>query len=128
MKSKTKKLGLLIRDFATDFTRSNEPFMNGFCYHFAVILRDLFDGEVWYNPIDNHYVTKINGDLYDARGVIQSNLDSYVPWEEYKKEDPLHAERLMQYCVYKTKDLYSFFCKSKDMYEESKEKRKDEND
>jgi len=79
--------------------------MNGYCYHFAVMLSDMLGGEVWYNPIDNHFVCKVGDDLYDAKGIIQTNTSGYIRWSDYKEEDSLHFARIMRDCVYKCKDF-----------------------
>lgn len=62
--------------FINDFTsyESNSvlynTFMNGYCYYFAVILKERFGGIILYDPIDGHFVTKIDGSIYDITGDV----------------------------------------------------------
>ena len=63
-------------------------FMNGLCYWFAHILyyrfREECDCEIYYEPIVNHFVTKINGLLYDANGIVNEDGLKFESWEQYK--------------------------------------------
>ena len=59
----------LILDFISNFSTAADKFTNGWCYYFAVILCDRFyqdNPEIYYDPIANHFVTRINNVYYDA--------------------------------------------------------------
>ena len=50
----------------------NANWLNGNCYYFAIILRDRFDGEIYYDVINGHFLTLIKDKLYDYSGVVYS--------------------------------------------------------
>ena len=86
-------------------------YLEGFCYYFAVILRERFSTDydsqgkkfetaIWYNPVRNHFACSINGYLFDANGRIALDKDWYA-WEVYRKMDPLDSSRTLRYCIYK---------------------------
>lgn len=55
-------------------------FMNGFCYHFALILKDMFDGELMWHKGYGHIVCKIDNECYDIEGICDDyNEEDYVP-------------------------------------------------
>lgn len=90
-----------ILHFISKFSGSEHTFLNGCCYWFAFILHTRFGGKIAYEPIEGHFVTEINGRLYDVRGDI---TDSYkdkplLDWECYKDKDPLHVEHVERDCV-----------------------------
>lgn len=86
-------------------------FLNGGCYWFAVILKERFAAykpTIWYNTIENHFITEINNVLYDANGVYHAyaferhNTDDYNEfyiWQDYKNFDPIHADRITRQCI-----------------------------
>ena len=83
------------------FCESKDMFMNGLCYWFAVILERRFtNSSIWYEPIMNHFVTKIGNSYYDASGVAKDA--NYTKWSEYVWDDPIHAERIIRDCVIQT--------------------------
>lgn len=93
-----------VKKFITDFKESKEDalesvFTNGYCYWFAFILHTLFDGEIMYHPIVNHFATEIEGVLYDITGEIDST--GFEKWEEFKTLDELETERIIRYCIRK---------------------------
>lgn len=59
-------------------------FMSGYCYHFAVILKDMFDGELKWHRGYGHIVCQIGDMCYDADGIC----DDYCP-EDYVPIDAL---------------------------------------
>ena len=76
-----------------------ELFTCGNCYYFAVILKERFKtGEIFYLPIENHFVWKYDGVLFDIRGEHSTNERAYS-WEEYKKIEPLVAKRIKRDCI-----------------------------
>lgn len=79
----------------------DEKYMNGLCYWFAYILQGRFpDGDIWYDPILNHFYFVFNSVAYDVRGKV--NLPSNaIRWSEYEQYDPLHYQRIVKYCVLK---------------------------
>ena len=79
-----------------------ETFTEGCCYWFAVILKKRFAAfhpTMMYNPIDNHFATKIGNTLYDITGVIKP--DEFESWTKYSKEDYLLTRRIIKDCILK---------------------------
>jgi len=58
----------------------HRTFTNGYCYYFAIILQERFGGEILYDPIEGHFVTRILDDyfgihLYDITGEVTNKYD-----------------------------------------------------
>lgn len=80
-------------------------FMNGNCYYFAVILKDKFNGEIYYLPIANHFVCKIDNDFYDITGFCSINEKPYL-WDTFEKIESTHKERIVRDCIdFKTRKI-----------------------
>lgn len=76
-----------------------KTFTEGCCYYYAAILSLRFDGAtLMYNPVENHFATRINGALYDITGEIPYT-DSWVNWHTYPAEDWKDAERVVRDCI-----------------------------
>lgn len=100
-----------IEEFVKHFSKAKETFTNGCCYWFAFILAERFNGEIFYNPKENHFACGIQEDnpfpwidgsawsLYDINGNIKENVSDYVIFKEYKKIDSTHYERIVRDCV-----------------------------
>lgn len=76
-----------------------DTFTMNMCYWFAVILNQRFNGELVYNPKENHFASCINGFAFDITGRI-SNRD-FVRWTDFVKEEPYEAERIVRDCIKK---------------------------
>ena len=82
-------------------------FMSGNCYWFAEILSRRFSNlgtRIIYFPIANHFATLIGGEgIFDISGeIIYPNKKEYCEffiWDEYRKIDPIHADRLERDCI-----------------------------
>lgn len=82
----------VVRD---SFIGSQQVFTEGSCYHFYLILKEVFpDAECWYDQ--DHVITKIDNRFYDITGEIRANtnmtkketLPTYslkAPYNIYKK-------------------------------------------
>lgn len=75
-----------------------EVFTKGNCYYFAVILKDRFDGDIYYLPIDNHFICKIEDKYYDITGKVKPT-EIPIPWIIYKKKDEAEAKRIIRDCI-----------------------------
>lgn len=73
------------------FTESN-------CYHFAVILTNIFEGDILYDVDNNHFISKIDGNYYDITGEVEKPFNSYF-WEEMESEDPIEYDLVYESCV-----------------------------
>ena len=76
--------------------------MNGNCYYFALILKDRFNGKIFYDVIDGHFVTQIDGINYDWLGVVSivdSGKHHYVDWEKFDEYDKLQKQSVIDGCI-----------------------------
>lgn len=94
----------MVTDFISLFKSSEELFLNGMCYYFAKILADRFGGAIYYAPVENHFLTQICDKLYDASGEVTDLYPKVVSWEEYKKIDEIHADRIQRECILKVQE------------------------
>lgn len=75
-----------------------ERFTNGCCYWFAQILCGRFKrGRMYYNPVDGHFATKIDGRIYDITGEIPPSKD-WLDWLCYMVNEPVEAGRVIRAC------------------------------
>jgi hypothetical protein len=68
----------MIQMFIARFHGSEDVFLHGCCYWFAYILRKRFRDcapVIMHDPVEGHFVTRIDGRLYDVRGDV---TDLYV--------------------------------------------------
>ena len=95
-----EKVLLFIEKFKfTGKTIVEELFTCGNCYYFAVILKERFKvGDIFYLPIESHFVWKYDGVLFDIKGEHGTSERAYS-WEEYKKMEPLGAKRIERDCI-----------------------------
>ncbi len=91
--------------FIRNFAGSERVFLEGMCYWFAFILKTRFGGEIFYDPVQGHFITKINGRFYDVRGDVTEGYAgcAVYPWDSYCLDDPKHRERIVQDCILKVK-------------------------
>lgn len=105
-----------ISTFKSDFETPQNAvdfFSFGYCYHFAVILSNIFDGTIMYNQIENHFASKILVEtsmfagssklefyLYDINGKIPIT-DEWVEWSKFCEEEPMESENIRMQCIYK---------------------------
>ena len=80
-------------------------FLYGDCYYFSIILQERFSNSkkviTKYLTIDNHFVTEIDGQIYDIRGNITDIIDKnqLVTWSDYKTIDETHYNRIIRDCI-----------------------------
>jgi len=64
----------IIRD---SFIGSQQVYTEGSCYHFYLILKEVFpDAECWYDL--DHVITKIDNRYYDITGEVRPNAELSV--------------------------------------------------
>lgn len=96
-----------VEKFIHKFKYLNPPaaedlFLYGDCYYFAIILKERFkDSITKYLTIDNHFVTEINGKLYDIRGDVTDiiNISQLINWDDMKDYDELLYKRIIRDCI-----------------------------
>lgn len=87
--------------FIDEFKSATKLFMEGKCYWFAVILKERFSGQLYYDPIWNHWACLINDKLYDVTGIIQEGM--FSPWPGVFIDDTTYYNRLVNQCINFTK-------------------------
>ena len=83
------------------FCHANEVedlFMHGNCYYFAVILKENFNGEIYYLPVENHFICKIDKEYYDITGKAKFSEPPYK-WKDFKNFDELLYKRIVRDCI-----------------------------
>lgn len=75
-------------------------FTEGYCYWFAMILKERFDGELMYNPVQGNFCCRVNGELWDITGEVQDD-GNWQEWWLYQMNEPLDAERVRKACILK---------------------------
>lgn len=78
-----------------------DSFLHGNCYWFARNLEERFNGTIYYDPVANHFFTKIDDYYYDIRGLISPDEDRVYPWEGYKIIESLNAKHVEKNCILK---------------------------
>lgn len=81
---------------------AEDLFLYGDCYYFAVILKERFSNAIIkYLIIDNHFITEIDGRLYDIRGDITDIVDNnqLIAWKDMKSYDELLYKRIIRDCI-----------------------------
>lgn len=82
--------------------RESFSWLTGNCYYFALILSDRFKGDIYYNVVDGHFITKIDGVYYDHTGVLtfqEKDLKYIISWKDFKDYDSLQYERIIRDCL-----------------------------
>jgi hypothetical protein len=86
-----KVVEFIKRRFPTDCN-----WTNGNCYYFALILSSRFNGIIYYDVIDGHFICKIDNNYYDYFGIVDINNRILVEWNKFQEYDSLQYERIMQ--------------------------------
>jgi len=84
--NKAERLIARIRDAHPD----NEClYMEGQCYNFALILREIFeDAEIWWDTSEGHVYTKIGRCWYDIRGKHVKVSSACAPLDHTRGDKP----------------------------------------
>lgn len=113
---KNKEVVTDIEDFIKNFNGTQDNFLNGNCYWFAVILierfRFFYKVDIAYNQIQNHFAMVVtiyysdkttNQFLFDASGLIGPMVegDGWKLWREYYSYEPTDAARVYRDCIWK---------------------------
>lgn len=87
-------------------------FYRGFCYWFAFILADRFNGEIWFNPKIVHFACKIEEELYDIYGKVDvgyspvtgeydGSENDWQTWEHFQLLNHEAAQSVIDSCIRK---------------------------
>ena len=80
-------LEFIKRRFPTDCN-----WTNGNCYYFALILSDRFNGTIYYDVIEGHFICKIEENYYDYFGIVNTNGRVLVEWDKFEQYDALQQK------------------------------------
>lgn len=94
-----------VLEFINDFKKQypdamEDTFLHGYCYWFAKILSERFNGIICYEPVENHFITLIESHFYDISGEV-TPTEKTQPWEVYKWWDELETNRIIRDCIRK---------------------------
>jgi hypothetical protein len=78
--------------------KSDCKWKNGNCYYFALILKDRFNGEIYYDVIDGHFVCKIEDKYYDWEGIYETT-NVVVNWNNFDIYDRLQKQSIIKYVL-----------------------------
>jgi hypothetical protein len=97
---------LPILEFINNFKRDFDEealicaFTEGNCYHFSVILKDIYcEGRIVYSQKMGHFMLEFEGGYYDITGRVDADGVMYFDTMYY--EDPLLYNELLRDCVLK---------------------------
>lgn len=86
----------------TEFIRRRFPgdcrWTDGNCYFFALILKDVFGGDIYYDVVDGHFLTKCGDSFYDWTGRTDRYVN-VVKWDEFGQYDSKQKERIIRDCI-----------------------------
>ena len=94
-----KVLEFIERRFGQYVNDKQSHWQTGNCYYFAVILKERFSsGKIMYDPVDNHFLFRYRGKIYDSKGLDTEKRD-LIAWDNYKDFDYLDYNRIVKYCL-----------------------------
>lgn len=94
----------VILDFIARFKGSEEVFLHGCCYWFARILEERFyshpGAEIKYEPVEGHFITKIDYRYYDVRGDVTECYRGKPMYDLYElhRDHCKYYDHLMRDC------------------------------
>lgn len=90
----------MTKDFINRRFKTDCNWLTGNCYYFAVILKERFGGDIYYDDIFGHFAVMIDGELYDWRGQhTRTSEEHWIKWDDYDEYDPLLKQRIIRDCV-----------------------------
>lgn len=89
-----------IEDFIKLFKGTETIFTDGLCYWFAHILTTKFGGTIMYAAIVGHFVSSIDGRLWDVTGDITDRYAAIplIDWDYLQREEPIWSKRIIEGC------------------------------
>ena len=97
------KIETFVENFKKGFNKTylEDVFSNGNCFHFALILEGMFeDAEIIYDLDLNHFLTNIDGKIYDIKGKSTEPMN-WESWETISENKDGEWTQLIKDCVYK---------------------------
>lgn len=92
-----------IENFKRGFDKEylEKVFSKGNCYHFALILKGMFGGVIYYDIAKGHFITGIKDNYYDIKGLAEKTFDTY-DFEILQIIEPNLYDRVLNDCVYRS--------------------------
>lgn len=78
------------------YSTVDEVFTKGCCFWFAAMLVFRFSGRLMYDPVEGHFVTEIEGRLYDITGDVTGKYN-VLAWENINDEP--YKNRIIRDCI-----------------------------
>ena len=82
-----------------------DTFSNGYCYYFALMLRERFGGLIMFNAAKVHFAFRRKGlkePLYDIKGIVHINDDDdWWEWDDYVESYPYESSDVIISCIRK---------------------------
>ena len=72
---------------------------DGNCYYFALILKDRFNGEIFYDVIYGHFFVRIGNHYYDYNGLVDIKERKLVNWKNFDEYDSSQKNRIIRDCL-----------------------------
>ena len=91
------KVETFISRVRDSFIGSQQVYTEGSCYHFYLILKEVFpDAEAYFDA--DHIITKIDDKFYDITGEVRGDLtlDKYNKLPSYQLKAPFNIYKLKQ--------------------------------
>lgn len=89
-------------DYVEEFILRRFPvdcnWTTGNCYYFAIILKDRFNGTLYYDPVDGHFLCKIGSNFYDYTGKVEIDESILYNWTCYQEQDELNYQHIVRDC------------------------------
>ena len=81
------------------FPKNTGTWTNGNCYWLAFILKEAFGCEIYYLPIQGHFIAKDKDNIYyDQNGVVELEEEA-LSWDRLEQEDSLWYDCIVRDCV-----------------------------
>lgn len=88
-----------IKDFIARRFPVDCDWLTGNCYYFALILSNRFSLDIYYLPVEGHFVVGDGKNYYDWRGCVNSLIEEKpMTLNDIYYEDPAHYIRIMRDC------------------------------
>lgn len=96
-------MGKNMEDKIVEFIRRRFPkdqdWTTGNCYFFALILNDVFEGDIVYDVIVGHFMFQSReGELYDWTGRV-AEWNHIVKWKDFDTYDAEQKTRIIRDCI-----------------------------
>jgi hypothetical protein len=73
---------------------NDDKWLTGNCYYFAIILKERFNGIIYYDVINSHFITLIDNIFYDFNGITIP--DKPIKWDSFKEYDYIQYNRILK--------------------------------